>query len=131
MSRGTVSRSWKRHHWAYIACGLWILGFDVVPLAHEVFHDSLDDHVHGHHHDSQHGHRHEGDPEKEKETPAEHGQGSVAHRDLAAQIPVASVPVVQEALLSWSAPAIRAHDERPADRQPRTTKARGPPAQTV
>jgi hypothetical protein len=128
---GTIVQAWTRHHWAYVACGLWLLGFDVVPLAHMVFHESLDHHEHGHHHGAHHDRGHDHPDEDSDETPSEHGDGSVAHRQLAAQIPLASVPVVQEALLSWSAPAIRAHDERPADRQPRTTAARGPPAQTV
>jgi len=108
-----------------LACGLWLLGFDVVPLAHIVFHESLEHHEHGHPHAQNHDH------EGQDETPADHGDGSVAHRDLAAQVPSASIPVVREALLAWGLLPIRVHDQPPADRQPRTTKARGPPAQMV
>jgi len=125
MRRGTRFGNGTRPHWALLACGLWLLGFDVVPLAHLVFHDSLDHHDHGHHHAGDHDH------EGQDETPAEHGDGSVAHRDLAAQIPSPSIPAVQEALLAATPTLIRAHDERPTDRQPQTTKARGPPAQTT
>ena len=131
MLRGTVSIGWTKHHWVYVACGLWLLGFDLLPLGHMVFHESLDEHHHGHHHESHHGHGHEGDANEGEEAPSEHGDGSVAHRDLAAQIPLPSIPIVQEALFTWRALAPRAQDAAPADRQPRTKHARGPPAQTV
>ena len=129
MSRGTVLGGWTKQHSAYVGCALWLLGFDVVPLCHMVFHELLDEHHHGHHHESHHGL--EDDPDEGEQAPSEHGDGSVAHRDLAAQLPLPSIPIVQEALLNWSARAPGAHDERPADRRPRTTTARGPPAQTV
>ena len=131
MPRGTVSIGWTKHHWAYVACGLWLLGFDVLPLGHMVLHESLDEHHHGHQHESHHGHRHEGDADEGEEAPSEHGDGSVAHRDLAAQIPLPSIPIVQEALFRWSVLAPRAHHEAPADRRPRTKHARGPPAPAV
>lgn len=129
MLRGTVLRGWTKQHSAYVACALWLLGFDVVPLGHMVFHELLDEHDHGHHHESHHGL--EDDPDEGEQAPSEHGDGSVAHRDLAAQVPLPSMPIVQEALLNWSARAPGAHDERPTDRRPRTPTARGPPAQTV
>lgn len=96
-----------------------------------VFHESLDHHEHGGHHHSHAGHDHQSEDENGDESPAEHGDGSVAHRNLAAQIPLPSVPVLQEALLVWSALPTRAHQDRPVDRQPRTINARGPPAQTA
>lgn len=113
----------RKAHWAAVACALWLLGFDVVPLAHMVFHEALEQHEHGHHIDRAH-HHHEGD---EQPSPAEHGQGSVAHHDLAANVPLPAVPEVLEALFAWDVARLVPHDERPADRQPRTIRARAPP----
>ena len=118
-----VSVSRGRAHWALLACALWLLGFDIVPLAHLVFHDALEEHHHGHHHEQAHPRDHE---EKDR-SPAEHGEGSVAHRDLAANAPAPGVPEVLEALLAWAAPPLSFQDERPTDRQPRTIRARAPP----
>jgi len=102
-----------------LACALWLLGFDVAPLAHQVFHEALEEHHHGHAHPHDH--------EEKDRSPAEHGEGSIAHRDLAATPPAPGVPEVLEALLAWSAAPLSLHDERPTDRQPRTTRARAPP----
>jgi hypothetical protein len=112
----------RRGHWAAAAGLLWMLGFDAVPLAHMVFHEALGEHHHGHH-EPAHPHEHEGDAP----APSEHGEGSVAHRDLAANVPAPSVPEVLEALLASSEPSIPLHDERPTNRQPQTTRARAPP----
>ena len=68
-----------------------------------------------------------GDHEEKDRSPAEHGEGSVAHRDLAANAPAPGVPEVLEALLAWAAPPLSFPDERPTDRQPRTIRARAPP----
>ena len=114
----------RRAWWAALACALWLLGFDVVPLAHMVFHGALEEHHHGHADDHAHPHDHD----EENPSPSEHGEGSVAHRDLAANVPAPGVPDVLEALLSWAAPPIPSHDERPTDRQPQTTRARAPPS---
>ncbi|MBT8451349.1 MAG: hypothetical protein KJO40_05205 [Deltaproteobacteria bacterium] len=116
MSRG-------RAHWGVLACALWLLGFDVIPLVHLVFHDALEKHHHGHPQE----HAHPNDHEEKDRSPAEHGEGSVAHRDLAANAPSPGVPEVLEALLAWSPPALPSRDERPTDRQPRTIRARAPP----
>ena len=110
-------------HRAALAGLLWLLGFDVVPLAHMVFHEALEEHDHGGHHERAQSHDHEEDAP----SPSEHGDGSVAHHDLAANATALGVPEVLEALLAWTAPPIPSHDERPADRQPRTTRARAPP----
>lgn len=115
----------RRSHWAALACALWVLGFDVVPLGHIVFHEALEDHHHGH--DHHHAHQDDGD----QPLPAEHGEGSVAHRDLAANVPLPQVPEILEALLTWDAPEIASHDEQPAERRPRTTRARAPPTVTA
>ena len=108
-----------------VAGVLWLLGFDVVPLAHMVLHEALEKHHHHHgdHHEVAHQHGHD----EEAPSPAEHGEGSVAHRDLAANVPLPAIPEVLEALLAWHAPPAASHDERPSNRQPRTNRARGPP----
>ena len=113
----SVSRG--RAHWALLACALWLLGFDIVPLAHLVLHDALEEHHHEHAHPRDH--------EEKDRSPAEHGEGSVAHRDLAANAPAPGVPEVLEALLAWAAPPLSFPDERPTDQQPRTIRARAPP----
>lgn len=113
----------RRRHWAALACWMWVFGFDVVPLAHMVFHEALEGHHHGHHHEQTHPHEHG----EEAPSPVEHGDGSAAHRDLAANLPAPTVPEVLEALLAWTAPSTPSHNERPTDRQPRTTRARAPP----
>ena len=113
----------RRGHWAALACLMWLLGFDVVPLAHMVFHEALEEHHHGHHHEQADQYEHE----EEAPSPSEHGDSSVAHRDLAANVPAPTVPEVLEALLAWTPPSNPSHDERPTDRQPRTTRARAPP----
>lgn len=113
----------RRGHWAALAGLLWLFGFDVVPLAHVLFHEALEEHHHGHHRQQAHQNEHE----ENGPSPSEHGEGSVAHHDLAANASALGVPEVLEALLAWTAPPIPSHDERPADRQPRTTRARAPP----
>ena len=118
----------RRTTFAIIACALWALGFDVVPLAHMVFHESLEEHHHGHHHEPA------ADPHDEHDeapTPLEHGEGSVAHKDLAAQTPLPAVPTVLEALLASDASSAPVREERAAERSPRTTRARGPPTHST
>jgi hypothetical protein len=115
----------RKAHWAALACTLWLLGFDVVPLAHLVFHEALEDHHHGH------DHHHPLDDDSKAPSPLEHGEGSVAHRDLAANVPLPQVPRILEALLTCDAPKIVSHDERPTERRPRTTRARAPPRVTA
>lgn len=107
-------------YWTTVGCVLWLVGFDVVPLAHIVFHEALEEH----HHEHDQGSHHHGD---EAPVPAEHGEGSVAHRDSAAHVLPPGVPNVLEALFAWSAVAVPAPDERPGDPQPRATRARAPP----
>ena len=102
--------STRRAHWAMLAGLLWLFGFDVVPLAHVVFHEALEEHHHGHHHEQAHSHEHE----EEAPSQSEHGEGSVAHRDLAATVPLPGIPEVLGALLSWDAPTLPTHDERNA-----------------
>lgn len=141
----------RKGYGAAVAALLWLLGFDVAPMAHMVLHEALGEHEHGHrhHHDQDHGHEHRIENANENEIANEigngneianenenenenghenHGEGSVAHRDLAAQVPVPSVPVVLEALLTADVSPLPSHDERPADRRPRTSRARAPPS---
>lgn len=115
----------RKAHWAALACTLWLFGFDVVPLAHIVFHEALEEHDHGH------ADHHVHDDDRDGPSPTEHGDGSVAHRDLAANVPLPQVPEILEALLAWDAPASASHDERPTERRPRTTRARAPPNVTA
>jgi len=122
----TNSMRTRGGHWAALCGVLWLLGFDVVPLAHMVLHEALEEHHHRHAH--AHPHDDQGD---EEPRPSEHGEGSVAHRDLAANVPVPGVPAVLEALLAVSPPEPFSHDEQPADRQPRTSRARAPPLTTA
>ena len=110
---------------AVFASAFWLLGFDVVPLAHMLLHDVLEEHHHGH----DHGHAHADDPEDPP--PAEHGEGSVAHRDLAAHVPLPAVPAVREALLTRFRVSSFPYPELTSDRQPRTSRARAPPSVTA
>lgn len=129
-----------------MACAFWVLGFDVVPLAHMAFHDALDDHHHGvpsqqaHAHDHDHhsadehapfGEPRSSHPAGDESTPPEHGDGSVAHRDLAAHVAFPAIPTVQEALLAWSTARVDLQDKRPTSRRPQRTRARAPPCVTA
>jgi hypothetical protein len=119
----TTSRTQVRL--AVLAGAFWLLGFDVFPLAHMLLHDVLEQHHHGH----EHGHAHADDAEEPP--PAEHGEGSVAHRDLAANVPLPTVPAVREALLTRFGVSSFPYAELAADRQPRTSRARAPPSVTA
>ena len=137
----------RKGYAAGVAALLWLFGFDVAPMAHMVLHDALEAHEHGHRHrhvqDHGHEHRHVQDHGHEhgdgsghaseqrhenENGKGDHGEGSVAHRDLAAQVPLPSLPEVLEALLSSEASPLPSHDEQPADRRPRTSRARAPPS---
>ena len=118
----------RRGQWAALAGVLWLLGFDVVPLVHMVLHEALEEHHHGHSHAHADEHEDHGDGVP---TPSEHGEGSVAHRDLAANVPLPGVAAVLEALLACAPPKPSSHDEELAHRQPRTSRARAPPLTTV
>lgn len=115
----------QRRHLTALACGLWLFGFDLVPVAHMLFHEALDHHHHGHHHD---------DPPESGEqssTPSEHGKGSVAHRDLAANVPLPAIPPVGEAPELLSFPAHSSPDDEPSIRRPGSTRARAPPGESA
>lgn len=105
----------------------WLFGFDVLPLGHMVFHDLLDDH----HHHHGHTHHHADDDGDDTPSPVEHGEGSVAHRDLAAHVPPPTLPAVLEALVCEDPLYDFRETETPTCRQPRTTHARAPPSLTA
>lgn len=118
----------RRGQWAALAGVLWLLGFDVIPLAHIVLHEALEEHHHGH------AHAHADDRNGQGggvPSPSEHGDGSVAHRDLAANVPLPGVPAVLEAQVACSHPDPVTHDEQLADRRPRSSRARAPPLTLV
>ncbi|MGB5810335.1 MAG: hypothetical protein WBG86_07390, partial [Polyangiales bacterium] len=89
---------------ALVAVAMWLFGFEVLPLAHVMFHDTLGEHAHGGHahdgndHEEAHHHAHHEDdrPRPAKPEP-KHGEGSVAHHDLAAQPAQLALPPVPEA----------------------------------
>jgi len=110
---------------ALLTSAFWLLGFDVVPLAHMLLHDALEEHHHSHEH------AHAQADDAEDPPPAEHGEGSVAHRDLAANVPLPTVPPVHEALLARFGVSSFCYDELIANRQPRTSRARAPPGVTA
>ena len=124
-----MSSMGRKAAFAGLACALWMVGFDVAPLAHMLLHETLDAHHHGHHHAAT-GHHHEPDEEDAPRDP-QHGEGSVAHKDLAAQTPAPAVPEVLEALLTHAPTELWVPSDRPEDRRPHTTRARAPPTRTT
>lgn len=119
---------------------LWIAGFDVLPLAHIVFHEAFGEHRHGArqahdrasghsdhaHHD--HGDRHVETADPESDLPdRDHGRGSLAHRDLAAQATQACLPPVPEARVAYLAPRVSALEDDPSRVRRTATRARAPP----
>lgn len=107
---------------ALVLCSLWVLGFEAAPLVHQLDHDRAHDGAHDHAHDRTHDHAHEGDAPA-----APHGEHSLQHRDLAAQVPLPALPPI--------APASRERlgaPERAAERMAlacaHTPRARGPPS---
>ena len=119
---------------------LWIAGFDVLPLAHIAFHEAFGEHQHGAHqaHDRasglsdhaphDHGDRHAetDDPESDLPDP-DHGRGSLAHRDLAAQAAQACIPPVREARVAYLAPRVSALEDDPSRVRCTASRARAPP----
>lgn len=87
-------------------CVLWVLGVNVVPALHLAFHHLLEPHHHGA------AHHHEPGPSGESETPApdaqdvpaphdsKHGEGSLAHGDVAALVSPMTLPTIAVSRLS-------------------------------
>lgn len=144
---------------ALVALSLWLVGFDLLPMAHLVFHDAVGDHQHGprhsHAHDA-HAHRvvdHDGhdhhphshqagmrrphsdahesqSADRSPSSPSqdsEHGEGSVAHRDLAAQVAPVLVPTVPETRFAYEALCASSFDDDPSRVSETATRARAPP----
>lgn len=124
------------------ACALWALGFNVLPTLHVAFHHLLGPHHHGHHHGEVHNeprggfeaesHPHqsrtEGSGHHDSEHDPNHGQGSVAHGDIAVVEAPVSIPLVSVARVARATT-----DERRVSQPPRETpfhvvRARAPPA---
>lgn len=99
---------------ALIACVIWAGGFELAPALHAAEHASLAPHSHGDHEHSDHA------------PPPEHGDGSLAHRELAASsAPPLLAPIDPPCLgaIVWALP--RSIAPAPVDRIP--SCARGPP----
>ena len=139
-----------------LACLVWLGGVEVLPAFHVAFHGAFGTHHHGpraHHHDAlphdagHHGessgaaheyhhpdrHHHDaaGDAQEEhgrKERPSDHGEGSLAHHDLAIEHSHPSVPPVPEALLRSEPIVERIVSLLVSSSARRTHWARGPPS---
>lgn len=117
---------------AALALLVWALGGELMPLAHVALHAALPGHDHGARvHDHGEGpHRHEGPgaaaAERDPASPEDaHGDGSFAHRDLAAAPSALALPAIAPARLG--APLSRREPARPAERSALRASARGPP----
>jgi hypothetical protein len=122
---------------------LWLGGFELLPVVHLAFHGAFGVHHHGVSHDhpdaQDHSHDHGNadhaaaaeHPNERDEAPLEHGKGSLAHRDLAAEVPLPAIPVVPEALLGRAATLERIPESLPLEPRPDTKRARAPPGRTA
>jgi hypothetical protein len=146
----------KRHFaWgSLLASLLWLGGFEVLPMVHMAFHDAFGAHQHGvrrdshahedhhdghahHHHD--HGHHHDDhgyardhgkqdDPgHDDGDTPAHHGDNSLAHRHLAAEHSLPEIPPVPHPLVVRDRVFERAIESVYLEGQRVVSRARGPP----
>jgi hypothetical protein len=109
---------------------------------HAQDHHHREEHAHEHHHHhrehgahrSDHGHTpdraHAHHGHQNGETPAKHGAGSLAHRNLAAEHSLPSIPVVREALLARDDVFERTTESLRLDGQRLVQRARGPPVPT-
>lgn len=112
---------------------LTLVGLSVLPALHLIFHDQLEPHEHGPRAGHCHGgecHEHDesadADGADEGETPADHGEGSLAHQDFALGVAPPALPPIGVSRLAvpaeLPAPCLvvaREHD--------RPSRARGPP----
>lgn len=103
-------------------------------MLHLTFHGLLGEHHHGVASYHAHGDRPDGEAHETDdaswgdEAPSEHGEGSLAHRDLAAHgSPLALLPV-REPLFAWSEAEPRPSDDEARQSGMRLHPARGPPA---
>jgi hypothetical protein len=84
-----VSRRTRRYRGieipALFACAIWLLSYEAVPFAHAIEHARGVEHDHGDGH-----HRHDDD----------HGDGSLAHRGIAAMAPPPAIPPIDPPLVA-------------------------------
>ncbi|MEM8605814.1 MAG: hypothetical protein AAGF92_01815 [Myxococcota bacterium] len=131
---------------ALFACLVWFGGVEVFPAIHVAFHGAFGEHHHGpraHHQDASPRERaheydkHDGHPHDDvvdvhedrgpNEHPSDHGEGSLAHHDLAIEHSYPDVPPVPEALLRSEPIAERVVRSLVSSAPRRTHWARGPP----
>lgn len=106
---------------------VWLLGYEVVPLAHVAMHAQLAPHSHG---VTTHCHGalcHADDEGASKSSPASHGQGSLEHRGVAA-LPHELTIFVPERMLAGEMPREAAHEARVSSFERVSPPARAPPA---
>ncbi len=139
-SRSAPAR-WRWRRAALVLVALWIVGFEVFPVLHNVFHDAFGHHHHaGDAHEHDHGHGAEDKhghwaPEVPADPPRDgagrsrddHGAHALAHRSLAAAPTPPPWPPVAEAAVTRHAHAA-ALTQLVSTRTPQREHARGPPA---
>ncbi len=122
---GTRARGTGKEIPALLACLIWAGGFELVPAIHLIQHAELAPHHHGEHSHGGEPHTHE----HEHEAPDEHGDGSLAHRGLAALSPPPALPPIERPFLGI-ARFDRAAPEQAPWREPSRPRARAPPIAT-
>jgi hypothetical protein len=105
---------------ALLACLIWAFGFELAPALHALEHAAHVPHAHG-----AHEHTHDGD-----DAPDEHGEGSLAHRDLAARTPPPALPPIDPPLIGVVRFERAVTSEAPW-RSLGRPRARAPPARTL
>jgi hypothetical protein len=137
---------------ALAACLMWLLGFEVAPLAHIATHvrgerhhhdatgataRDAESHEHGHEHGQEHGHVHIHESDRDTKgapgvegSPAPHGAHSLLHRGIAALAPKVPTPVVPPPAIH-ALVSLRAPRDLIASRAPESARARGPPVRPV
>lgn len=120
---------------AAFAALLWILGGELLPLAHVVMHDDLAEHSHTHADGERHAdHDHDPAPSPTSSEDADtrptdegpHGEGSFAHHDAMIAFGGLAMPLVPPSRLGVAAPVRTPW--APGEHAPeRCHQARGPP----
>lgn len=118
------------------------MGFEVLPLTHVAFHDAFGAHRHGahdgnargredRHHEAHHheAHHHDGDDPPDRQ--GEHGQGSLAHHDLAAPPAQITLPAIPEARVAGPQLRLVVFEDDPSRMRSTLTRARAPPRPSV
>ncbi len=119
----TTRRGNGREIPALIALAVWCGGFEVAPFLHVVDHDRIGAHEHADHCHGGACHEHDGDGAPDPE----HGDGSLAHRGLAASTAPPALPAIDAPWIGtvrWAREVELAQPARTASRP----RARAPPA---